>query len=331
VNAERARRLAELVPRLAVLHAEVMGGHLEAWDARFGAARPHPGQRAAHARLLALAAGSSRLTPGVQPPPRLDPRSEATGLYTAPEPPQDPYTVRCVPQELGAALDVLAFHAGVVEAELNSATDNPLVFAPDGPDDPGAVLHGGNFYGQHVAFASDALATAVIKLAAWSERALARLCNPAYNRGLPAFLHGGPPGLSSGFMGAQVTASALVAEMRTRAVPASIQTVPTNNDNQDVVTLGTVAARKAAELLDMAWQVLAVHALALAQGAELRAGGGGLAAAGFAPASRALAGAVRAVSAPLRADRPLGDEIAALAAALERDDVLLGGGAPSGA
>jgi hypothetical protein len=149
-----------------------------------------------------------------------------------------------VPQELGAALDVLAFHAGVVETELNAATDNPLVFA-DGADDPdGAVLHGGNFYGQHVAFASDALATAVIKLAAWSERALARLVNPATSRGLPAFLHGGPPGLSSGLMGAQVTATALVAEMRSAAVPASIQTIPTNNDNQDVVTMGTIAARK---------------------------------------------------------------------------------------
>src|SRR5207237_10875258 len=123
------------------------------------------------------------------------------------------------------------------------------------------------FYGQHGSFASDALAMAVIKLAAWSERALARLCNPAYNRGLPAFLHGGAPGLSSGFMGAQVTATALVAEMRTRAVPASIQTIPTNNDNQDVVTMGTIAARRAAELLDMAWQTLAVQALALARAA----------------------------------------------------------------
>lgn len=327
VNAERARRLAECVARLAVLHAEVLGGHAEAWDARFGLARPHPGQRAAHARLLALAAGTTRLMPSVQPPPRLDARADATGLFSAPEPPQDPYTVRCVPQELGAALDVMAFHAGVVETELNSATDNPLVFAAGADDADGAVLHGGNFYGQHVAFASDALATAVIKLAAWSERALARLTNPAYNKGLPAFLHGGAPGLTSGVMGAQVTATALVAEMRTKAVPASVQTIPTNNDNQDVVTMGTIAARKAAELLDLAWPVLAIHALALAQAAELRAreGGGDLAGAGFAAESRRVWAAVRAVSAPLDADRPLSDEITALALALECDDALLGG------
>ena len=263
----------------------------------------------------------------MQPPPRLDARSEGTGLFSAPEPPQDPYTIRCVPQELGAALDVMAFHADVVEAELNSATDNPLVFAPDDADEEGAVLHGGNFYGQHVAFASDALANAVTKLALWSERALARLTNPLYNKGLPAFLHGGAPGLTSGVMGAQVTATAVVAEMRTKAVPASVQTVPTNNDNQDVVTMGTIAARRAAELLDLAWHVLAVHAIALAQAAELRAreaGTGDLAAAGFATEGRRLWAAVRRVSAPLAADRPLSDEITALAAALEGDDALLG-------
>jgi tyrosine ammonia-lyase len=122
-------------------------------------------------------------------------------------------------------------------------------------------------------------------------------------------------------MGAQVTASALVAELRTLAVPASVQTIPTNNDNQDVVTMGTIAARKAAAALDMAWQVLAIHALALAQAAELRARAEGRAdpaAAGFAPASVALVGAVRAVAPPLVEDRPLADEIEAAARALER-------------
>jgi tyrosine ammonia-lyase len=320
LNAERARRAAALTARLAVLHAEVLGGHAEAWDPRFGRVRPHPGQAAAHAALADHAAGSARLTPSVQPPPRLAPAMGDDGLFSAPEPPQDAYTVRCVPQELGAVLDVLAFHERTVRTELNSATDNPLVFAPQG-EDGGAVLHGGNFYGQHVAFASDALATAVIKLAAWSERALARLCHPAHSRGLPAFLHGGAAGVNSGFMGAQVTATALVAEMRTLAVPASVQTIPTNNDNQDVVTLGTVAARKAGALLDMAWQALAVQALALAQAAELRAraeGAASPAAAGFAPASLALVAAVRAVSPPLAEDRPLADDIARAAAHLER-------------
>jgi tyrosine ammonia-lyase len=252
------------------------------------------------------------------------------GLFDAPGPPQDPYTLRCVPQELGAVLDVLAFHARTVDTELASATDNPLIVPPDSESgEPGAVLHGGNFYGQHVAFASDALFMAVAKLAAWSERALARLVNPLLNRGLPAFLHGGAAGLNSGFMGAQVTATALVAELRTRAVPASIQTIATNNDNQDVVTMGTIAARKAADALDLAWPVLAIHALALAQAAELRAGAPGeaaLADAGFAPAGAALVAAVRAVAPPLAEDRPLSAEIDAAARALERWAPLAGCG-----
>jgi tyrosine ammonia-lyase len=327
LNAERARRAAALMARLAVLHAEVLGGRVEAWDARFGRARPHPGQRLAHETLMRHAAGSRRLLPSEQPPPRLDERMGAHGLFSASEPHQDPYTTRCVPQELGAALDVIAFHERVVETELNAATDNPLVFAPDErTGEPGAVLHGGNFYGQHVAFASDALATAVIKLGAWSERALARLVHPTYNGGLPAFLHGGAPGLNSGFMGAQVTATALVAEMRTLAIPASVQTIPTNNDNQDVVTMGTIGARRVSSLLDMAWHVLGIQALALAQAAELRADAEGRespARAGFGSASVALIDAVRGVAAPLDDDRPLAWDIAAVTDAMESSPLLV--------
>jgi tyrosine ammonia-lyase len=126
-------------------------------------------------------------------------------------------------------------------------------------------------------------------------------------------------------MGAQVTASALVAELRTLAVPASIQTIPTNNDNQDVVTMGTIAARKASQTLDLAWTVLAIQALALAQAAELRARDATtptLDAAGFGSASRALVAVVREVAPPLVDDRPLSDEIMALAALLERTPLL---------
>lgn len=323
LNAVRAERAAALMARLAVLHAEVTGGHIEAWDGRFGVARPHPGQIAAHAALQMHASGSTRLTPSIQPPPPI--RETVDGVFSAPEPHQDPYTVRCVPQELGAILDVLDFHARIVDTELNAATDNPLILAPETDGDDGAVLHGGNFYGQHVAFASDALVMAMLKLAAWAERALARLTNPVYSRGLPAFLHGGIAGLNSGFMGAQVTATALVAEMRTLSVPASVQSISTNNDNQDVVTMGTIAARKASTVLDMVWELLAIHTMALAQGAELRARQAGhdtLRGAGFSPAGAQLVGFVRARSASLDVDRPLSEEIMEIAAALERWSVL---------
>jgi len=309
INAERAQRAADLALRLSVLFAECLGGRLEAWDPRFGVARPHAGQVAAHAALARWSAGSTRLRATVQPPERLDESQAHDGWLPEGELPQDPYTIRCVPQLVGAVLDVLAFHDNIVATELQSATDNPLVFADDE-----AILHGGNFYGQHVAFASDTLLLGVAKLAIHAERCIARITDRAQNQGLPAFLHGGPDGVNSGFMGAQVTASALIAELRTRAVPASIQSVPTNANNQDVVTMGTIAARKTADVLDLVYLVLSIEALALAQAAELR---GGSALAGFAPASQALVGWIRETAAPLIADRPLAPDIERLAARLE--------------
>jgi len=312
INAERARRAADLALRLSVLYAECLDGRLEAWDPRFAVARPHAGQVAAHAALARWTVGSTRLTPAVQPPPRLDESAAEDGWLPEGELPQDPYSIRCVPQLIGAVLDVLTFHDTMVTTELQSATDNPLLF----PDED-AVLHGGNFYGQHVAFASDTLLLGVIKLAIHAERCIARITDRTQNKGLPAFLHGGPDGVNSGFMGAQVTASALVAELRTRAVPASIQSVPTNGNNQDVVTMGTIAARKTADAMDLVYHVLAIHTLALAQAAELR---GGVELDGFAPSSRALVQWVRESAAPLERDRPLSPEIQQLATRLETVD-----------
>ena len=226
--------------------------------------------------------------------------------------PQDPYTIRCVPQIIGAVFDVLAFHDGIVTTELQSATDNPLIFADDD-----AILHGGNFFGQHVAFASDTLLLGVAKLAIHAERCVARITDVAQNRGLPAFLHGGRDGVNSGFMGAQVTASALVAEIRTRAVPASIQSVPTNANNQDVVSMGTIAARKTADVLDLVFTVLSIHALVLAQAAELR---GGEQLNDFGAESQALVSWVRESAPKLEDDRPLSSEIERLTARLELTD-----------
>ncbi len=309
VNADRMRQATALALRLAVLHAEVMGGRAEAWDPRFATVRPHPGQAEAHATLARLAQGSARLVPALQPPPVLDESAVVDGLLPEGELPQDPYTIRCVPQLVGAILDVLEFHDRTVAVELASVTDNPIVF----PDDD-AILHGGNFYGQHVSFASDALSTAIVKLAVWSERAVARVTDRTTNGGLPSFLHGGPDGLNSGFMGAQVTASALVAEMRAQCVPASIQSVPTNGNNQDVVTMGTIAARKAAAQLRLLGRLQAIQALALAQAAELRSGPSMV---GFAPEGRALVAWVRELAPALTQDRPLSAEIERVAAALD--------------
>lgn len=308
INAVLAQRATDFGLRLGLMYGEVLGARTEAWDARFGMARPHPGQQRAHRDLLAWAADSRRLHLPQHPPFRIgDTGPEGV---TGPAPlPQDPYSLRCLPQIFGAVHEVLAFHERIVTTEIGAATDNPLVFA-----DSDDILHGGNFYGQHIAFAADALCNAIIKIALHAERSLARLCNPLLNGGLPPFLTGGTVGLHSGFMGAQVTASALVAEMRSLAIPASIQSIPTNNDNQDVVTMGTIAARKAAKLLELCWNVLAIHAMALTQAAELQGGKR------FSRSSCSVAADIRALSPALTRDRSLSPEIARVSAAMQARD-----------
>lgn len=313
LNGVSAKSATMFALRLGLLYAELLRAPAEAFDSRFGMARPHPGQREAHRRLSELAEGSRRLGVMVQPPPFLEVEQQAQdGVLVDRMLPQAPYTARCLPQIFGAVLDLLDFHERLVVTELTSATDNPLIF----PDD-GAVLHGGNFYGQHVAFAADTLQLGVIKLALHAERCLARLCDPLMNDGLPAFLQGGPIGRNSGFMGAQVTATALVAELRLQALPASIQSIPTNNNNQDVVTMGTIGARRAAKSLELTWHVLAIHAMALAQAFEIE-GGFSSDNAGFGSASRELCDWIRRSVPFLERDRPLSQEITDLAALLQQ-------------
>ena len=309
LNAHDAARAIDIALRLTVLYAELLQGRVEAYDLRFSAVRPHPGQRTATTQLLRLCEDSQRLQ-------HFSRRYVSTemfdgfGVSAGNEVPQDPYTVRCAPQIYGAVLDVLSFHDKIVETELNSVTDNPIFFEEE-------VLHGGNFYGQHVAFASDALLTAIIKLAVHSERKIARIVDEKLNHGLPAFLQADRTGLQSGFMGAQVTASAILAEMRSKAIPASIQSIPTNANNQDVVTMGTIAARKVAELLDHLFDLLAIEALIMVQGFEIL---GGFSSNDFGSSSCDLAKSVRRFSLFLSTDRPLSTDICHLSQALRSPD-----------
>jgi len=311
-------RLLDLSLFVGLLYAEVSGAHRDAWHPRFGRARPHPGQCAVHAALHAMSADAPRLVEEGALPPVIEADAlDEDGVAHRRAMPQDPYTLRCLPQLIGAAVDVARFHRDVVERELRSATDNPLIFiaGPDGDPDGEAIGHGGNFYGQHIAFASDALAPVIVKLAVLLERIIARVTDPLLNGGLPPFLQERATGLNSGFMGAQVTASALVAEMRAAAHPASMQSIPTNANNQDVVTMGTIAARKVAALIEDAFGVMAIAALVLAQAHDLRSTSGPP----FSAASRWFVGCIRRVSPFLEEDRPLSDEIAAVAELLRRD------------
>jgi histidine ammonia-lyase len=201
-----------------------------------------------------------------------------------------------MPQVHGASRDAVAYVRGVLETEIDSVTDNPLVF-PEGD-----VLSGGNFHGQPLALAMDFLAIAVAELASISERRIERLVNPALSAGLPAFLTR-EGGLNDGFMVAQYTAAALVSENKVLAHPASVDSIPTSANQEDHVSMGAIAARHAREVLENAQTVLAIELLCACQGIELRGRVSGP------PVARAF-GLLRERVPVLDEDRPLDGDIA---------------------
>ena len=300
-NAARAARLFDWSLALSAGLAEVMGARAEAWHPFLGTIRPHPGQIATLEALQTRLIGGTRLV--AQPLAKRSLTKPEMGRTASVA--QDAYTLRCVPQVLGAVADSLKWHRDCVEIELNSVTDNPVF--PEHGDVP--AIHGGNFMGQHIALASDALANAVSVMAGLAERQVARVCDERLNGGLPAFLHRGPAGLHSGLMGAQVTATALLAELRSIG-PASVHSLSTNGANQDVVSMGTIAARSALGKIELTAQILAILAICVAQGHDISRSRG---VEGFSPALAALCERVRRSSPALFEDRPLGEEIAALA------------------
>src|SRR5437016_2580577 len=249
-------------------------------------ARPHAYQERSAALLRALLADSEIRESHRENDPRV----------------QDAYSLRCTPQVLGAVGEGLAFAERLVTTELNSATDNPLVI-------DGEVLSGGNFHGQPIALALDVMGIVLATLAGLAERRLERIVNPDLSSGLPAFL-ARHPGLESGFMTPQIAGAALVAECRVLATPASVQSVPTEGNQEDVVPMGMTAAWKAERILANAARIVAIELLAAAQGLEflrpLRPGQG---------VARTLT-AVRRLVPPLAGDRSLSGDIERIVAAL---------------
>ncbi len=258
------------------------------FDPRIHALRGQPGQIAAAAALRGLLAGSA-----IRESHRLgDPRV------------QDPYSLRCQPQVAGACADLLAHAAQVLEREANAVTDNPLVV------EGGEILSGGNFHAEPVAFAADAIALALAELGAISERRTALLTDPALS-GLPAFLVA-EGGVNSGFMLAQVTAAALVAENRALAVPRSTDSLPTSANQEDHVSMATGAALRLAEMAGNLAGILAIELLAAAQAIEFHRP---LRSSGPVEAAHAL---VRGVALPWAEDRVMAPDIAAVKALVER-------------
>lgn len=262
------------------------------FDPRIHALRSQPGQIAVAAVLRALMAGSAIRRSHLEGDPRV----------------QDPYSLRCQPQVLGACLDLVRQAAATLEREANGVSDNPLVFAATGE-----VLSGGNFHAEPVAFAADQLALAIAEAGNVAQRRCALLCDPVLT-GLPAFLVR-EPGISSGFMVAEITSAALASENRQKAAPASIDTIPTSIDQEDHVSMAAHAARRLAPMVDNLARILAIEALLAAQGVELRAP------LATSPRLGRFLEAVRAVAPSLVADRPLAPDIEAVAG-LVRDGVL---------
>lgn len=176
---------------------------------------------------------------------------------------QDAYSLRCIPQIHGGSKDCFNYVKEKVEIEMNSATDNPLIFYEDGE-----VISGGNFHGQPMALAFDFLGIGLSELGNISERRLERLVNPALSNGLPGFLIK-KGGLNSGFMIVQYSAAALVSENKVLAHPASVDSIPSSANQEDHVSMGTIASRKAMEIMENVRKVLSMEILTACQGIDL--------------------------------------------------------------
>ena len=223
---------------------EALRGTDKVFDEKIHATRPHAGQVRCAANMRRIVAGSGIIA-----------------SHTDCEKVQDAYTLRCIPQVYGAVMDTLAYVEEVMAVEINSATDNPLVFA-----DQGEVISCGNFHGEPLAFATDFLGIALAEIANIIERTIDRLVNPHLS-GLPPFLVA-KSGLNSGFMISQYTAAALVSENKVLAHPASVDSIPTSAGQEDHVSMGTISARHAQQIVRNVQHVIAIELLCAAQGID---------------------------------------------------------------
>lgn len=261
------------------LSTEAAKGSDTPFDPRIHALRPHRGQIETAGALRALMAGSAIRASHLVADPRV----------------QDPYCLRCQPQVMGAALDLLRYAAATLLCEANGVSDNPLIFA-----ESDEALSGGNFHAQPVAFAADAIAIALCEIGSLAERRVAMLVDPALS-GLPAFLtpHSG---LNSGLMLAQVTAAALVSENKQAAYPGSVDSIPTSANQEDHVSMAAHAARRLQRMTANVWAIIGIEAMMAAQGCDFHS-------ARSSAALEAVRQVVRARIAPLNEDRYLHSDL----------------------
>ncbi|WP_082813323.1 histidine ammonia-lyase [Sphingopyxis terrae] len=244
----RAETLFQSALITGALSTEAAKGSDAPFDARIHALRGHAGQREVGDALRGLMAGSAIRASHAEDDPRV----------------QDPYCLRCQPQVMGAALDLLRQAGTTLRIEANGVSDNPLIFA-----DSDEALSGGNFHAEPVAFAADMIALALCEIGSIAERRIAMLVDPALS-GLPAFLTP-RPGLNSGFMIPQVTAAALVSENKQRAYPASVDSIPTSANQEDHVSMAAHGARRLLDMADNVSAVIGIELLAACQGIDFHA------------------------------------------------------------
>jgi histidine ammonia-lyase len=277
-----ASRLSKMADIAAAMSLEVLMGTNVEFDPRIHQVKPHPGQ-------IAAADNMRRITQN----------SEIISSHKDCSRIQDAYTLRCSPQVHGASKDAIAFARNVVETEMNSSTDNPLIF-----EESGEFLLGGNFHGQHVALAMDFLGMAISELGNIAERRIERLVNPQLS-GLPAFLVT-DGGINSGFMIAQYTAAALVSENKVLSHPACVDSIPTSANKEDHVSMGTISARKCSAI------ELLCGAQAMDLFTNMKAGEG----------TRIAYGVIRGAVPHLERDRVLSEDIGAIVKLLRSGKIL---------
>ncbi len=288
-DAENLVKAAEVAAAMSV---EALSGVSDAFDERIHRMRPHPGQVASARNIRSLTAGS-----------KLMQSSETRMMGPKTRSPHDPYSLRCAPQALGAARDAVSYVRRVLGTEINSAVDNPLIFVEDKE-----FLSGGNFLGQPVSFAMDLLGITLTAIGNISERRIARLIDENLSLGLPAFLIHTEveKGIHSGFMSAQITAAALASENKALAHPASVDSIPTEANFEDFVSMGSIAARKAREILRNVEWIVAIELLCAAQGMDYRgASGAGI-------GTRVAHSLIRKKAPMLREDRVISTDIEAV-------------------
>jgi histidine ammonia-lyase len=301
LNIARARRLLQSYLLISALSVEALAGKTKPFDPRVHALKPHKGQQAV-ARFLWETLADSTLAVDELDTEHLLSGEMGSTAKAGSQSIEDAYSIRCTPQILGPVVDSLASIEQVVEDELNSSNDNPLV-----DPDESEVFHNGHFHGQYVAMAMDHLAIALTTLMNLSNRRIDRYLDKSNSEGLPAFLCQENPGLRLGLMGGQFMTASLTAETRAKAMPMSIQSLTSTADFQDIVSFGFVAARRAREVLDNVAYVVAFELLCACQAVDIRGTDG------LSPATRRLYEQTRELVPYLDHDVTITDYVEALA------------------